>query len=183
MGHVTPKSFRMEYMDFFRKQHRADEEEFVFYSIPQFKLFGAVNPEKTEVRCNTGSTLVVTLSKQRSIGWKQPAADAHGRPLKMHWMRKSVKLEGNESEDEGKEVETTKKKIFNAFPEPTKGDERVELHDRGDDLDASFGGRSSSEDEEKVGPTKNLYELKPSDLRKIYMNQAPQCHDPDHFDD
>ena len=38
-----------------------------------------------------GSTLVVTLSKQRSIGWKQPAADAHGKPLKMHWMRKSVK--------------------------------------------------------------------------------------------
>ena len=39
------------------------------------------------------------------------------------------RLEGNESEDEEK-VETTRKKIRSAFPEPTKGDERVELHDR-----------------------------------------------------
>ena len=44
----------MEYLDLFRKQHLADEEEFVLYSIPHFRLFGAVNPEKTEVRCNAG---------------------------------------------------------------------------------------------------------------------------------
>ena len=83
-----------EYLDVYCEDG-ATVEDFVYYTVPVVRLAGAVNAEKTKVGVRSGGsgshTVVIQLSKQRSIFWKQPGLDTNNRPVRLHWLKQSVK--------------------------------------------------------------------------------------------
>ena len=84
---VTSSSLSFEYLDVYREDGAATDE-FVYYTVPPFRLTGSVNPELTRVWASGQATVAVQLSKQRSIGWRQPAVDPESnKPVKLHWLK------------------------------------------------------------------------------------------------
>ena len=82
---VQSRSLAFEYLDVGHIQDGL--EDYRHHKIPTVDLYGAVDPQRTEVKFS-GKQVVVRLTKAHTCFWKQAAIDAaSGKPKKLFWIK------------------------------------------------------------------------------------------------
>ena len=86
-----------------------------------------------------------------------------------------------DSEDEAL-ANDIEKKLFSEFPDPVKAGASVaKPYDPNDDpMDVMS---ETSDDDERVDDGKTLNEVKPINMKRLYINNPPVIHDPDNLKD
>ena len=94
------------------------EEVYRHHKMPNLDLFGAVDPQKTEVKF-IGKQVIVTLTKINTCFWQQAAVDIkNGKPKKVFWIKHDNDMcwngttdnSGSDSESEIKQHTKTRSK-------------------------------------------------------------------------
>ena len=98
---VESQSLTFEYLEIAHTIEKA--EKYRHHSIPKICLYGAVDPQKSEVKLN-GKEILVKLGKVNRCFWQYPTVDPEtGKPRKVAWIKIDSNISWPDTSDDSDE--------------------------------------------------------------------------------